>query len=174
MYRADDLVTIYLRKAGNFDRDTRYPTSLEVKWSLRGRVAGRAPKYPWAPGNQYIKLNPYLALQEQEDFLQETVGHEVAHVIANCWIQQHGAHAERKYTRPHGIVWQRVMKFYGLESSVCHNYDTSKQPSALPYFPYRCACPDRTWKITIIRHERALAGIKYLCRYCKQHLIYAG
>lgn len=85
-----------------------YPT---VHFNLRGTTAGRA----W-PRKNVIEFNPILLDENPEVFVQQTVGHEVAHLAA--WIKHPG-------TEPHGQAWRHIMWAIKLPAKRCHNYDTA-------------------------------------------------
>ncbi len=61
----------------------------ESRLDLRGLSAGSA-----CPARNRLRFNPQLYRENREDFLQQTVAHEVAHLLAS---QLAGPHI-----RPHG------------------------------------------------------------------------
>jgi len=82
-----------------------------IRFSITGRTAGRA----WYHKN-LIEFNPKILRLNAQDFLVETTGHEVAHLIA---------HARHKgQIKAHGSEWTSVMWTFGLPAKRCHNYDT--------------------------------------------------
>ena len=132
---------------------------VEIRFDLRGRAAGQA-SLP-ARGQPQIRYNPQLLLENGEAFLQRTVPHESAHIIA---FRLHG-----RRIRPHGAEWKAVMALFGADSRRCHDYDVSTVPGRrLTRHPYRCGC--REHQLTSIRHNRIQAGQVYLCRACGQEL----
>ncbi len=74
-----------------------------IEWNLRGSFAGRADGR-----NNRMRLNPVLLCENTEDFIKQTVPHEVAH-LANRTV--HGPHV-----RPHGPEWKSMMRALGLAS----------------------------------------------------------
>lgn len=129
-----------------------------VSYDLRGRCAGQA-----LLGQNRIRINRTLLLENLEAFLFQTVGHEVAHLI--CW-HVHGPRA-----RPHGVEWRMVMAILGLPPKRCHNYDTARSAvrKKLATFAYACRC--RIRQMTIIRHRRMLKSPGYYrCRQCGESL----
>jgi len=132
---------------------------VDVRFDLRGQAAGQA-RLP-SRGRPVIRYNAQLLLQNGPRFLQRTVPHETAHVIA---YRLHGRHI-----RPHGPEWKAVMALFGADSRRCHDYDVSTLPRRrLTRHRYRCDC--REHALTSIRHNRIVAGQVYLCRSCGQAL----
>ncbi|MDX1604904.1 MAG: SprT-like domain-containing protein [Candidatus Competibacterales bacterium] len=128
---------------------------IEVRFDLRGTMAGQAHCTP--DSNPMIRLNPIL-LTENDDFVTETIPHEVAHVGVFYWLS-------RKPRRPHGPEWQRLMHLLGEEPRRCHRYDVSNVLTRrLKRYPYVCGC--RSHELTSIRHHRVRRGVRYRCRCC--------
>ena len=79
----------------------------EVSLRLRGQKAGVAHL-----NENRLRFNAQLYAQNREDFLRQTVAHEVAHLIAH----QLFGHA----IQPHGKEWQAIMRgVYGRRCSCC-------------------------------------------------------
>jgi SprT protein len=139
----------------------RIPTPrTEIRFDLCGKAAGQV-RFP-RRGRPLIRYNRQLLLENGERFLDRTLPHEVAHVVANRLFGPH--------IRPHGAEWQAVMQLFGADSSRCHDYDTSRSNTRrLTRHPYRCGC--REHALTSIRHNRILAGQVYYCRTCGEALV---
>jgi len=91
----------------------KYP---QVKFSLRGTTAGKADI-----GANELLFSPTLLRENPDHFIQQTVGHEVAHLISHLkWGWD---------IDPHGIEWKRVMWAFDLPALRCHSYDTSNVPT---------------------------------------------
>ncbi|KEQ13777.1 hypothetical protein GZ77_15940 [Endozoicomonas montiporae] len=124
--------------------------------NLRGETAGQA----WPERNQ-LRLNRVLLEENQQHFLKHTLGHEVAHLIAD---QVFG-----RKIRPHGREWTFIMEqVFNLPAKRTHSYDTSQ--AAKRPFAYICKCPDKVIHLSAIRHNRALRGTVYQCASCKEPL----
>jgi len=136
---------------------------VEIKFDLTGRTAGEAHFREKAFGGWDLKLrfNLNIAEMQLEDFLKETVPHEVAHLVTVFQFQSPG----------HGKHWQNVMRecFNIVEPTRCHNYKTN---SARRTFIYKCSC--REHEITSIIHNRIKKGRKYYCKGCKTPLTFWG
>ena len=87
--------------------------SLTVSFDLRGTTAGEA-----YPGKHHIRLNGQLLNENTDDFIEQTVGHEWAHLAA--------ANLHGPKIRAHGPEWKSVMTKLGLDPAKCHTYKTQK------------------------------------------------
>jgi SprT protein len=131
------------------------PPEAWIRFDLRGRSAGQARLATRGPA--LIRYNPALLRANPEDFLDSTVPHEVAHLVA---FARHGARI-----RPHGAEWEAIMRHFGVEPKRCHAYDvTGLKTRSLRELDYHCTC--RGHSLTTIRHHRVLAGQTYICRQC--------
>ena len=121
-----------------------------LRFDLRGRCAGQA-----LPGQWVIRLNHSLLNQHGQRFVDETVPHEWAHLLAYA---MHGPNI-----RPHGEQWRQIMQLLGCQPDVCHNYEV-KPARQLRRHAYHCGC--RAHELSSIRHRRVLAGQRYVCKHC--------
>ena len=132
---------------------------IEIRFDLRGKAAGQVRIH--APGRYLIRYNPKLLERCGEEFLNRTVPHEAAHVLA---YHHHGTSI-----RPHGPEWQRIMYQLGAEPTRCHDYDVSGLSTRrLRYYEYHCGCMDH--RLSSIRHNKACKGQRYRCRRCGEPL----
>jgi SprT protein len=131
-----------------------------VDVNIKGCCAGRARLAQWA-----ISYNYELFIQNQQEFIERTVPHEVAHMIV---YQVFGREASRRH---HGRYWKMVMNRIGAKHiERCHSYDTSRvhnpHSKQARNFVYKCGCKEHI--LTSIRHRRIIQqGQKYFCRACK-------
>ena len=131
-----------------------------VSFKLRGQKAGVAHLH-----ENLLRFNPQLYRENSEDFLRQTVPHEVAHLVA------HQLFGER--IAPHGEEWQLIMRgVYELPPNRCHTY-AIKRRSATRYI-YRCPCPDSDFAFSAQRHALVKQGRGYLCRRCRNTLVFSG
>lgn len=127
----------------------------QLAFNLRGMAAAVA-----YPARNAIRINRRLLEQNIEDFLLNTVPHEVSHLIA---YRVHG-----QGIAPHGVEWAAIMReVYGLKPLRCHNYDV--RPGLTAAYRYRCDC-NAGHTLTTRRHNNARRGRLYLCRRCRQPL----
>lgn len=102
----------------------------EIRYDLQGKTAGLAYEKRWL-----LRFNLVLFVENQEKFFNETIPHEVAHLVAG------------KLNAPkqmHGKEWAEVMRFFGVEPNCYHDYDLSKECEAEIYLPstvQRCKNP---------------------------------
>lgn len=125
-----------------------------VHFNVRGKVAGKAYLQSWE-----IRLNPTLLLENQTEFLQQVIPHEIAHLIT---YHQFGR------VRPHGKEWQAVMiKVFKLNPETRHQFDVSSVQGLT--FEYRCQCQSHA--ISIRRHNKIIRQqTQYHCTRCKAQL----
>lgn len=89
-----------------YNADFDFP---KIEWTVIGTTAGRAWLNQWR-----IQLNEQLCKENVEDFINSTVPHEVAHLVAYKVFGDDG----------HGKGWKSVMRALGLDPERCHDYDT--------------------------------------------------
>jgi SprT protein len=131
-------------------------------YSLRGRCAGQARVAH--SGQTFLRFNLQLLTENLEDFLQQTIPHEVAHLVVN-WRHR----KKRARPKPHGPEWQAVMQdCYGLQPTRCHSYQTTAARVVARNFLYECNC--REHRLTRIIHNRISRRYKALCKKCRTPL----
>jgi len=151
-----------VQRAGElFERDFSLPT---IRFDLTGRAAGMYRVSRW---RQEIRYNPYIFGKYFTENLANTVPHEVAHYLAD---ELFGA----RNIRPHGTEWRAIMCKLGVEPEVTCQYDLSGIPQRRQRrFEYSCGCT--TYAISTVRHNRVQGGRgSYLCRQCRQPLVFTG
>ncbi|MDF5862155.1 SprT family zinc-dependent metalloprotease [Pseudomonas aeruginosa] len=141
-----------------FQRSFPRPT---VSFRLRGQKAGVAHL-----DENLLRFNPQLYRENREHFLEQTVAHEVAHLIAH---QLFGPRI-----RPHGEEWQLIMRgIYGLPPDRCHTYAVKRR--ATTRYLYRCHCPEHNdFPFSPQRHTLVAKGRRYYRRRCKATLVFTG
>lgn len=147
-----------LRKAldrANHRLNKQYPEP-KINWRQRGTIAGSAWYQNWE-----IRLNPHLLIENQQDFIQQVIPHELAHLLV--W-RQFGK------VPPHGKEWQWMMNSVLDEiPHRTHRFATSSVIGST--YPYYCHC--RLHQLTVRRHNKVLRGqSEYRCRQCGHPLIY--
>lgn len=90
-----------------------------LSFDLRGTTAGQA-----FPTEHHIRLNGQLLNENTEHFIEQTLGHEWAHLAAQ--------HLYGNKIRPHGNEWKQVMRNLGLDPARCHTYTTQRARKARP------------------------------------------
>lgn len=87
----------------------------EIRYDIKNTHGGMAYYNAWL-----IRLNLILLVENEEEFINQTVPHEVAHLI-NLKVNKPAA--GKKRLMPHGKEWQAVMKVLGVPAKRCHTYD---------------------------------------------------
>ncbi len=132
----------------------------QVSFKLRGQKAGVAHLT-----ENKLRFNPQLYQENRDDFLRQTVPHEVAHLIAH---QLFGLKIQ-----PHGEEWQLIMRgVYELLPNRCHSYAVQRRTAN--HYIYRCSCQDGEFPFSAQRHALVNQGRRYYCRRCKATLSYTG
>lgn len=151
--RVDELIAIARRC---FDVPFAAPA---VYFNVRGTVGGYAQHYSWS-----IQLNPALLLENEAQYLQNIIPHEIAHLIAvNAFGPKTG----------HGPHFRAVMLSLGARPSRTHSMDTSSAIAHLPLFRYRCGCQVRELKARA--HNAIVRGAaSYSCKLCTSPLLFTG
>lgn len=129
-----------------------------VELDLRGQRAGVA----YLCRNQ-LRFNGQMYRDHSEDFLQQTVPHEVAHLLAHLIYGP--------MIKPHGPEWRALMtELYQLPAKRCHDYPVKRRGAS---YYYRCGCTDDL-PFTAQRHALVRRGRQYQCRRCGSLLHYTG
>lgn len=129
-----------------------------LTFNLRGMAAAVA-----YPARNAIRINHYLLEQNSEDFLDNTIPHEISHLIA---YRLHG-----RRIRPHGTEWATIMRgVFKLQPLRCHHYDVRRNMKVA--YHYRCGCPT-AHALGTRRHQSAMRGRYYFCRRCRQPLSFS-
>lgn len=135
-------------------------TRPEISFRLRGQKAGVAHL-----DENLLRFNPTLYEQNREDFLRQTVPHEVAHMIARALFGRR--------IQPHGGEWKSIMlEVFGLSPQRCHSYAVERRP--VTRYLYRCQCPERDFPFSGQRHRLVARGRRYFCRSCRATLTFSG
>jgi SprT protein len=125
-----------------------------ICYRLRGTRAGTAHLLHWE-----IRLNPVLLQENQTNFIDQVVPHELAHLLV---FRQFGA------VKPHGKEWQWMMSsVLGVPAQRTHTFDT--QSVFGRWVEYHCQC--QTHQLSIRRHNKVQRRqSQYFCRRCQQPL----
>lgn len=133
-----------------------------MDFNKRGLSAGTATY-----STNHISINPiYLVEQANNNFIEETIPHELAHLIAYNVYGRAG--------HGHGRKWQRVMRTLGQTPDRCHNYDgTNARVRQTVKYEISCGCQVEKPKfIGAVRAARMRKGTQhYICKGCSQRVV---
>ena len=125
-------------KAYSVDFD--FPT---VDYNCRGNTAGKA----YCLQNR-VSFNRILFEENVDHFIQQTVAHEVAHIVTRI------VYGPR--VRSHGREWKTVMMLFGIPADRCHDYDTTNsQVKIKNKYEYVCKDCGHTLFLGPVRHRKA-------------------
>lgn len=105
-----------------------------------------------------LEFSPSLYAANEEEFLNDTVPHEFAHLVAYQIFGDKG----------HGPAWKQVMIDLGYSPTRLHSYEVPKRVSATVY-KFKCAC--MVHEFTPQRMAWVRKGKVYRCNHCKQILV---
>ncbi len=138
----------------NLYLNTNYPEPT-LHYNQRGTIAGSAYYANWE-----IRINPTLLIENKQNFIEEVIPHELAHLLVN-----------RHFGRvaPHGKEWKWMMEtVLGVSAKRTHHFDVSTVKAKT--FRYACQCEEEH-QLTIRRHNKVLRGeTQYRCRHCQSIL----
>lgn len=135
-----------------------------VALDLRGCSAGRA-----VLRENHIRLNHVLFAENFDDFMAETIPHELCHL----WHYQKQRHKRGGAGRAHGREWRLLMLVMGARGSRTHCYDVAnarvRPERSRARFEYACGCP-APHQVGAVVHNRITRGRAYRCRKCRRTL----
>ncbi|CAH0532605.1 Protein SprT [Vibrio stylophorae] len=131
------------------------PPVPEINFALRGKAAGTAHAQRWL-----IRLNAVLFCDNQTEFVQQVIPHELAHLWAFY------LYGNRQ--KPHGDAWRAIMtQVFQRPADVTHQFDISASQGER--YIYHCACQQH--HLTIRRHNKIQRGqTQYRCKTCGETL----
>jgi SprT protein len=143
---------------------TRFPNHSfpdpKIKMDLTGKTAGVYCNKP----TPLFRFNLMLLLDNKEDFIHETVPHEVAHFVVEVIDPS---------SKPHGVTWQSIMHLFGVDNpQVYHNYEVPAPIRRKQPYVYECPCKQHFF--TKQKHNYAKKGTTYYCTICKGNCQYVG
>ena len=89
----------------------------EIRYDIKSHIGGIAISPDFI-----IRLNLILLTENEDDFIAQTVVHEVAHLV-NRKVNK--PPEGKKKLMPHGPEWKKIMDLFKIPAEVCHKYDCS-------------------------------------------------
>jgi len=110
------------------EHKAKFQDSPTIRFDVKSRVGGMA--ITGGADDWTVRLNPILCFENEDHFMTQTVGHEVAHLVTRVvhgnvkTVEENGKQVIKK-VRSHGKEWKSVMVALGLKPETYHTYDTS-------------------------------------------------
>lgn len=112
------------------DHTAKFQDAPDIRYDIKNRFGGVAisgGREDWT-----IRLNLILCYENEAEFIHQTVGHEVAHLVQRVVFgstkvvedKKTGLKVTKK-VRSHGPEWRSVMVKFDLMPAVTHKYDTT-------------------------------------------------
>lgn len=154
----------FLKAEKYFGKSFRRPET--ILWKTRGTSAGYAD---YSVGKKLIMFQLAIAERDWDEFINETVPHEVAHYVQ---LQQF------PYSKAHGKEWQRIMtEVMGIPATTCHQVSTEGlyTPRNTTKYEYSCGCKGKVHKVSSVIHNRMTKkGRSYRCQNCYAPIKFLG
>jgi len=134
-----------------------------INFDLTGTKGGEA----WYKKN-LIKLNNQLLQQNFDHYMNQTIPHELAHLMVHS---MYGHHA-----KAHGAEWKSIMtNIFNVKANRCHNMDTSNvKRKNTKKFGYSCKCGINHHLVGKTVHNKIIRGQIRSCRSCKNQITFSG
>lgn len=126
-----------------------YGLQLCLSWKMNPRLRTTAGRAFWLENR--LEFNPKLYAENTEKFLQDTVAHEVAHIVAYHVYGSTG----------HDKNFYAVCTVLGADAARCHNYKIEVKGTW-----YECGCMKHL--VTSARKAWMTRGKVYKCKHCKE------
>lgn len=145
-----------------------------VKFDLHTKRVGGSALSNNVTGRHEIRLHPTALLEYGDQYIEDTVVHEFAHIVT--------AHYDW-HARAHGPEWKMIMTRLGAEPSRCHDWDLDKclrkhgkvfgikppKERKQRTIDYTCECGTKH-EIGIRTHNKIKLGATYVCKLCNSNL----
>lgn len=146
---------------------TKFSVPVQIKYDIdSARLGGQANANGF-----FIRLNPAFLTKYKDEYIKQTVVHEVAHL--GCHQVYHidnGMHINA-----HGPEWKNMMVRLGADPSRCHTYQADEgQGRQQPKFGYVCGCCNKPIAVGPKIHKKIARGAQYTTKCCKSPLVYKG
>ena len=123
--------------------------------------------YNFISKKSWINVNPILLNENVEYVVNQTVPHEVAHIVAYMVFGR---------VKPHGLHWEVVMRAFGKQANRCHQLNMatiqSLRSPRKETKMMKCLCPkcNATFSITKNKATKMAFGWTYIHTGCGSKL----
>jgi SprT protein len=134
--------------------------TIPVKFDLSGNTSGM---FCVRGEEMYFRFNLQIAIDNEEEFIKQTIPHEVAHYLQIINYNQ--------FKSGHGKAWKYIMqRVFNLEPKRCHEYNlTNVKKRNIKEFVYSCNCKEHVVS-SIIHNRIQLKNKNYCCNICKSRV----
>lgn len=133
----------------------------QIKFDLTGKSAGTANF-----AKKELRFNRKLLIDNEQDFMQDTIPHEVAHIVQR-WKYGYAVAS-------HGNEWKKIMvEVFRIPPKRCHKLDVSKVLRKTREYRYTCNCVGKNWMISLIKHKKWQKNTA-ICNRCFSPFVWAG
>lgn len=142
----------------------------EVRYDLKGKAAGQA-----AVSGKYIRLHPIFLSHYEDEYINDTVVHEYAHIVQTMLFPETTYKAVGRM-EAHGTKWKEIMRVLGVEPTRCHSYSMSVlNDHTGKYRKYMCTCCNKDFLLSPRRHNKVMKKItSYSHAACNAPIIFVG
>ena len=123
------------------------PINLTIKYKTKGRAAGQA-SYNYRTNKMGLMFNLEALEKDAEHLLNETIPHEVAHLV--CY-------SDPCLGRNHDYGWKTVCRRLGGSGERCHSIDLTPA-KVTQKFTYVASCGSKV-EVSKIIHNRIQRGV---------------
>ena len=144
--------------------------NIEIRFTLRGKTAGRA-RYV-NDNSMILWLHPQLIEHNVEEYIKQTVAHEIAHLFQRKMYPR---------SKPHGLEFKTIARRLGNSGARCHTMNTKNVGNLKKRFVYQCDDQCRPYSLTSYKHRQQQQDIKnhpnrnigYICK-CGKRIYFTG
>jgi SprT protein len=142
---------------------------IEIRFTLYGKSAGRAG-IDRITGKQTLWFHPQLMERDINEYIKQTVAHEVAHLYKFLLYPSIGTN--------HGREFKYIAHKLGNDGSRCHTLDTKGIGRPKQRYEYRCPKCGKTYMLTSYKHNRqqdkSIYSGKYICPKDRARIVWTG
>lgn len=146
----------------------RYVKINTVDYDLNGLNGGEADYI-----NKRIRLHPVFLRNHTEEYIEQTVVHEFAHLANDVLFPQDLSECTGN-RKAHGKNWKNLMIALGAKPLIHHRYSVEHINAKRKYRHYMCTCCEQDVKVSQIRHRRIMEGTQYYHGKCTTPIIFVG